>query len=189
MAAVVDSSRTFWRSGDRTVAPVVTTRTSKGAIIAIVPTKGAINSSKKRVSGIDQVGSVHLDFVVVLSTGAGRGLHAGSGGDTSGGAANGASKFALIGTLVGALAHSRAAASGFGAYGAAMSVYSQFTARERDVVYPKDIVHGDRAGNSRHQINECRRIVCAVRSEMLKIVTASGLRVRINLNRDASGGV
>jgi len=68
-----------------------------------------------------------------------RGLHAGSGGDTGGGAANGASGFGVIGTLVGAFAHSRAVASGFGVYGAAMSVYSHFLARGRDVVYPKDM--------------------------------------------------
>jgi hypothetical protein len=68
-----------------------------------------------------------------------RGLHAGSGGDTGAGAANGASGFGLIGTLVGALARSRAVASGFGVYGAAMSVYSHFLSRGRDVVYPKDM--------------------------------------------------
>jgi hypothetical protein len=56
-----------------------------------------------------------------------------------GGAANGASGFKLIGTLVGAFAHSRVVATGFGAYGAAMSVYSHFLARGRDVVYPKDM--------------------------------------------------
>jgi hypothetical protein len=68
-----------------------------------------------------------------------RGLHAGGGGDAGGGAANGASGFGVIGTLVGALAHSRAVASGFGVYGAAMPVYSHFLARGRDVVYPKDM--------------------------------------------------
>jgi len=40
---------------------------------------------------------------------------------------------------VGAFAHSRVVASGFGFYGAAMSVYSHFLARGRDVVYPKDM--------------------------------------------------
>ena len=30
-------------------------------------------------------------------------------------------------------------ATGFGSYGAAMSVYSHFLARGRDVVYPKDM--------------------------------------------------
>jgi hypothetical protein len=61
------------------------------------------------------------------------------GGDVGGGAANGASGFKLVGTLVGAFAHSRAVATGFGAYGAGMSVYSHFLARGRDVVYPKDM--------------------------------------------------
>jgi hypothetical protein len=60
-------------------------------------------------------------------------------GDMGGGAANGASGFKLVGTLVGAFAHSRVVASGFGFYGAGMSVYSHFLARGRDVVYPKDM--------------------------------------------------
>jgi hypothetical protein len=67
-----------------------------------------------------------------------RGLHHG-GGDAGGGAANGASGFKLVGMLVGAFAHSRVVATGFGSYGAAMSVYSHFLARGRDVVYPKDM--------------------------------------------------
>jgi hypothetical protein len=55
-----------------------------------------------------------------------------------GSAAKGASGFKLVGTLVGALAHSRVLATGMGAYGASMSVYSHFLNRGRDVVYPKD---------------------------------------------------
>ena len=69
-----------------------------------------------------------------------RRFHGGDGGgDPSGGAANGASGFGFVGTIVGALAHSRVVTSGFGFYGAAMSVYSHFLARGRDVVYPKDM--------------------------------------------------
>lgn len=66
---------------------------------------------------------------------------AGDGGgiDPSAGAANGASGFGFVGSIVGALAHSRVVAQGFGFYGAAMSVYSHFLARGRDVVYPKDM--------------------------------------------------
>jgi hypothetical protein len=67
-----------------------------------------------------------------------RDLH-GGGGDVGGGAANGASGFGFVGTIVGALAHSRVVASGFGFYGAAISVYAHFLARGRDVVYPKDM--------------------------------------------------
>ena len=55
-----------------------------------------------------------------------------------GAAANGASGFKLVGTLVGALARSRVLATGMGAYGASMSVYTHFLTRGRDVVYPKD---------------------------------------------------
>jgi hypothetical protein len=68
-----------------------------------------------------------------------RDLHHGAGGDVGGGAANGASGFKLVGMLVGAFAHSRVVATGFGSYGAAMSIYSHFLARGRDVVYPKDM--------------------------------------------------
>jgi hypothetical protein len=67
-------------------------------------------------------------------------FHGGDGGgDPGAGAANGASGFGFLGTIVGAVAHSRVVASGFGIYGAAMSVYSHFLARGRDVVYPKDM--------------------------------------------------
>ncbi len=70
-----------------------------------------------------------------------RGLYHGAdgGGDMGGGAANGASGFKLVGTLVGAFAHSRVVATGFGSYGAAVSVYSHFLAKGRDVVYPKNM--------------------------------------------------
>lgn len=67
-------------------------------------------------------------------------FHGGSGaGDPGAGAANGASGFGLLGTIVGVVARSRVVASGFGIYGAAMSVYAHFLARGRDVVYPKDM--------------------------------------------------
>ncbi len=41
--------------------------------------------------------------------------------------------------IVGMAARSRLVASGFGAYGAATSIYYKFLARGRDVVYPKDM--------------------------------------------------
>ena len=66
-------------------------------------------------------------------------FHHGGAGDVGSGAANGASGFRFLGTIVGALAHSRIVTSGFGFYGAGMSVYSHFLARGRDVVYPKDM--------------------------------------------------
>jgi hypothetical protein len=63
----------------------------------------------------------------------------GGGGDLGGSAANGASGFRFVGMIVGVLAHSRVVATGFGAYGAANSIYYHFLARGRDVVYPKDM--------------------------------------------------
>ncbi len=66
------------------------------------------------------------------------GRHPG-GNDVGPGAANGAVGFGLLGTVLGAVAHSRVVSSGFGFYGAGMSFYSHFLARGRDVVYPKDM--------------------------------------------------
>ncbi len=62
-----------------------------------------------------------------------------SAGDIGSGAANGASGFRLVGSLAGMISHSRMLASGLGFYGAAMSVYSHFLSRGREVVYPKDM--------------------------------------------------
>jgi hypothetical protein len=59
--------------------------------------------------------------------------------DASSGAANGASGFRVVGTIIGVFARSRIVTSGFGFYGAGMSVYSHFLARGRDVVYPQDM--------------------------------------------------
>jgi hypothetical protein len=67
------------------------------------------------------------------------GVHGGAAGGGGGGALNGASGFKLVGTLVGAFAHSQVLTAGFGAYGAARSVYGHFLARGRNVVYPKDM--------------------------------------------------
>ncbi|MGD1081039.1 MAG: hypothetical protein ABR881_22190 [Candidatus Sulfotelmatobacter sp.] len=68
-----------------------------------------------------------------------RGGGGGGGGDVGGGAANGASGFRFVGMIVGVVARSRVVATGFGAYGAASSIYYHFLARGRDVVYPKDM--------------------------------------------------
>lgn len=63
----------------------------------------------------------------------------GGGGDLGGSAANGASGFRFVGMAVGMMARSRVVATGFGAYGAANSIYYHFLARGHDVVYPKDM--------------------------------------------------
>lgn len=63
----------------------------------------------------------------------------GGGGDLGGGAVNGASGFRFLGSMITIAARSRVVASGFGAYGAASSIYYHFLARGRDVVYPKDM--------------------------------------------------
>lgn len=71
-----------------------------------------------------------------------RNLHGssgGGGGDFGGSAANGASGFRFVGMIIGVAARSSVVATGFGAYGAASSIYYKFLARGRDVVYPKDM--------------------------------------------------
>jgi tRNA A58 N-methylase Trm61 len=60
-------------------------------------------------------------------------------GEAGGGAVSGASGFHFVGMIVGIAAHSRVVSAGFGSYGAAMSIYTHFLARGRDVVYPKDM--------------------------------------------------
>ncbi len=59
-------------------------------------------------------------------------------GNTSNRIAGGAGGFKLVGIVLGALVHSRAFGYSMGAYGAGMSVYTNFVARGRDVVFPKD---------------------------------------------------
>jgi hypothetical protein len=61
------------------------------------------------------------------------------GGGQGSAAATGVSGFRVVGAVIAAVAHSRVVSSGFGVYGASMSVYSHFLARGRDVVYPKDM--------------------------------------------------
>jgi hypothetical protein len=63
----------------------------------------------------------------------------GGGPDAGGGTANGVSGFGFLGGIISLAAHSRIVSSGFGIYGAGISVYSHFLARGRDVVYPKDM--------------------------------------------------
>jgi hypothetical protein len=59
-------------------------------------------------------------------------------GEMGGRAANGASGFRLLGLVMAVAIRSRPVASGFGVYGAGMSVYGNFLSRGHDVVYPKD---------------------------------------------------
>jgi hypothetical protein len=79
------------------------------------------------------------------------GVHGADGGEIGKGAANGASGFRFLGTIIGSFSHSRVVASGFGFYGAAISVYSHFLARGRDVVYPKDMSMVIEVGTSEKQ--------------------------------------
>jgi type IV secretory pathway VirB10-like protein len=75
----------------------------------------------------------------------------GDGGNNNG-AAGGLGGFKLVGMVVGAVARSRAFGTTMGAYGAAVSVYSHFIARGREVVFPKNttmqIGIGTRAGTA-----------------------------------------
>jgi hypothetical protein len=60
-------------------------------------------------------------------------------GEAGKGAAQGASGFRLVGTVLSLTARSPALSATMGAYGAASSIYYHFLARGRDVVYPKDM--------------------------------------------------
>jgi len=68
---------------------------------------------------------------------AGRGASQ-AGGATGSRVAGGASGFRLAGMAVGLLVHSRALGYTMGAYGAGMSLYSNFIARGGEVVFPKN---------------------------------------------------
>ncbi len=59
-------------------------------------------------------------------------------GNTSNRVAGGAAGFKAVGMVMGVLVHSRAFGYSMGAYGAGMSVYTNFIARGRDVIFPKD---------------------------------------------------
>jgi hypothetical protein len=66
--------------------------------------------------------------------------HGGTGaaGDTSSRVAGGINGFKLVGMALGFTVHSRALGYAMGAYGAGMSVYSNFIAKGREVVFPKN---------------------------------------------------
>jgi hypothetical protein len=59
-------------------------------------------------------------------------------GNTSNRVAGGAVGFKTVGMVMGALVHSRAFGYSMGAYGAGVSVYTNFIARGHDVIFPKD---------------------------------------------------
>jgi len=60
-------------------------------------------------------------------------------GDTTGRAAGGANGFKLIGLTLGLAVRSRTLGRAMGVYGAALSVYSNFMTRGREVVFPKNM--------------------------------------------------
>ena len=59
-------------------------------------------------------------------------------GNTSNRVVGGAGGFKLVGMVLGAAVKSRAFGYSMGAYGAGMSIYTNFIARGREVVFPKD---------------------------------------------------
>jgi hypothetical protein len=60
------------------------------------------------------------------------------GGSAGARIAGGAGGFKLVGIVLGAAVHSRAFGAAMGAYGAAMSIYSNFIARGQEIVFPKN---------------------------------------------------
>lgn len=86
--------------------------------------------------------SVYLGTSIQIALAAASGLdrdagHPNPSGDVGKNAANGLSGFGFVGTILTTAAHSRVVATGFGVYGAGLSLYSHFIIRGRDVVYPK----------------------------------------------------
>lgn len=59
-------------------------------------------------------------------------------GDSGNAAAGGLGGFKLVGMIMGAAVRSRAFGTTMGAYGAAVSVYTNFMARGHEVVFPKN---------------------------------------------------
>jgi hypothetical protein len=59
-------------------------------------------------------------------------------GNTSSRVAGGAGGFKLVGIVIGLLVHSHPLGMAIGAFGASMSIYSDFTARGRELEFPKD---------------------------------------------------
>jgi type IV secretory pathway VirB10-like protein len=77
--------------------------------------------------------------LAMMSAGHGRDRDGdGGGGGGGSGAAGGVSGFKLVGMVMGALVRSRAFGTTMGAYGAAVSVYSNFMARGHEVEFPKN---------------------------------------------------
>jgi hypothetical protein len=97
--------------------------------------------------------------LAMMSAGHGRD-HDGDGGGGGGGsgAAGGVSGFKLVGMVMGALVRSRAFGTTMGAYGAAVSVYSNFMARGHEVEFPKNtamqIGIGTRAATAKPPVPE-----------------------------------
>lgn len=82
-----------------------------------------------------------LSLGLAAASGGGDGDRAGgdAAGDAGGRVAGGAGGFKLIGMGLGLAVRSRALGRAMGAYGAGMSVYSNFVARGREVVFPKNM--------------------------------------------------
>src|SRR6202140_5991257 len=96
--------------------------------------------------------------LAMMSAGRGRDHDGDGGGGGGSGAAGGVSGFKLVGMVMGALVRSRAFGTTMGAYGAAVSVYSNFMARGHEVEFPKNtamqIGIGTRAATAKPPVPE-----------------------------------
>ena len=119
----------------KVVSTLEAVQASKNANVKLDAEGGAeATTSKTRYLGT----AVSLGLAM-MSAGHGRD-HDGDGGGGGGGsgAAGGVSGFKLVGMVMGALVRSRAFGTTMGAYGAAVSVYSNFMARGHEVEFPKN---------------------------------------------------
>jgi type IV secretory pathway VirB10-like protein len=96
--------------------------------------------------------------LAMMSAGRGRDHDGDGGGGGGSGAAGGVRGFKLVGMVMGALVRSRAFGTTMGAYGAAVSVYSNFMARGHEVEFPKNtamqIGIGTRAATAKPPVPE-----------------------------------
>jgi hypothetical protein len=83
--------------------------------------------------------ALSLGLAAASGGGDGDGPGGNAAGDTGGRVAGGAGGFKLIGMGLGLAVRSRALGRAMGAYGAGMSLYSNFVTRGREVVFPKNM--------------------------------------------------
>ncbi len=100
--------------------------------------EGGAQATSPKTRYLNAAISIGLAGVSTLGDPDAKTPNAAGAGNTSNRVAGGAAGFKAVGMVMGVLVHSRAFGYSMGAYGAGVSVYTNFIARGRDVVFPKD---------------------------------------------------